>query len=172
MESHDRRWYDREPACSNLVAQMKGIRQPEVRDFAAKVMIHFCERVRKALADKDKFSSRVKSLGINALTSLYKGRRRERRWYDHDVEAKKAIDQLYTLPPEGLSVIGYKLGDTFGLLQVYSSVCQQLGQYPAGTEMTKIAMTALQSGRQEAEEVLITIVGRELYQALNLPRGR
>jgi hypothetical protein len=168
MEGKDRRWYDREPACSNLVAQMQGIQSPDVRDFAAKVMIHFCERVRKALSDKDKFSTRVKSLGLGAVASLYKGRTRTRRWYDKDPEAKKAIDQLYTLPLQGLSVIGYKLGDTFGLLQIYSIVCELLGQPPAKDEMSKITLTALQSGRQEAEEVLITLVGSELYHALDL----
>lgn len=167
----DRRWYDSEPACSQLIRQMKKMRQEEVRDFAAKIMVHFCERVRKALSDKDKFTSRVKSLGVNAIHSLYKGRSRSRRWYDEVPEVKKAIDQLYTLPMEGLTVIGFKLGDTFGLLQIYSAVCYQLGQLPDQQEMIKISLAALQSGKTEAEEVLISIVGRELYQALSRHLG-
>lgn len=163
----DRRWYDTEPACTRLLVPLKGIYQPEIRDFSARIMIHFCERLRKSLASKDKLSSRVKSLGINALGSLYKFSSHKRRWYDHSVEIHKAMGYLYTLPEEGLAVIGYKLGDTFGLLQIYSAVCHQLGQIPAQTEMTKIALTALQSGREEAEEVLVAIVGRELYEAIS-----
>jgi len=167
----ERRWYDCEPACSKLILQLEDIQQPEIRDFCAKVMIHFCERVRKAIADKDKFSSRVKSLGFSALNSLYKGRTRTRRWYDNlpeEKETQRAINQLYTLPQEGLTVIGFKLGDTFGLMQIYSAVCYHLGQIPSQREMTQIALTALQSGKKEAEEVLIAIVGQELYDALSL----
>jgi hypothetical protein len=163
----DRRWYDREPACSNLLMPLKGIYQPEVRDFSARIMIHFCERLRKSLASKDKLSSRVKSLGVNALTSIYNFRNHNRRWYDHSPELHKALSYLYTLPEGGLGVIGHKLGDTFGLLQVYSAVCHQLGQVPAQQEMTKIALTALKSGQKEAEEVLVAIVGRDLYNAIS-----
>jgi len=43
-----------------------------------------------------------------------------------------------------------------------------LGQIPSQREMTQIALTALQSGKKEAEEVLIAIVGQELYDALSL----
>jgi hypothetical protein len=163
----ERRWYDNEPACTRLIIQLKGMQHPEIRDFAARIMIHFSERLRKALSSKDKLSSRVNSLGVGALTSLYKFGSYKRRWYDHAPELHKAIGQLYTLPHEGLSVIGFKLGDTFGLLQVYSAVCYQLGQLPAQKEMTKIALTALQSGKKEAEEALIAIVGRDLYEALS-----
>ena len=166
----DRRWYDSEPACSKLVLQLKNIQQPEIRDFCAKVMIHFCERIRKAIAEREKFTSRVKSLGVSGLSSLYKGRNRMRRWYDNLPEGKgtqQAIGQLYTLPMEGLTAIGFKLGDTFGLMQIYSAVCYHLEQPPSQEVMIDIALTALQSGQKEAKEVLISIVGQELYDALS-----
>ncbi len=163
----NRRWYDNEPACTRLLEQLKGTQHPEIRDFAARIMIHFCERLRKELANKDKLSSRVNSLGVEGLTSLYRFGSQKMRWYDESPDVHKAIGYLYTMPMEGLSVIGFKLGDTFGLLQVYSAVCYQLGQAPAQAEMTKIALTALESGREDAEEALISIVGKELYEAFS-----
>jgi len=162
----NRRWYDREPVCSNLIVQLKNIQQPIVQDFCAKMLIHFCERIRKELAAQDKVSSRVKSLGVNALPSLYKAQSQRNRWYDHLPEVQKAVGQVYTLSHQGLSIVGYKLGDTFGMLQIYATVCHQLEQTPSQQEMTNITMTALQSGKSEAEDTLVSIIGQELYTNL------
>ena len=163
----DRRWYDQEPACTQLLKQLRQIEQPEIRHFCVNLMTHFCERLRKSLANKDKVSSKVNALGITAVTSLYRFGSERRRWYDDVPELHRAVGLLYTMPREGLTVIGYKLGDVVGLLQVYSVVCQQLNQIPDQKEMSKIALAALQMGKKEAEEIIISIVGKDLYDALN-----
>ena len=162
----NRRWYDKEPTCTKLVEQMKGIRHTEVREFAAKCLLHFTERVRKLVQAQQGGGGPV-SLGLPALQGLYMAKREHRRWYDEEKILQKAIGGLYGLPKEGLTALSFKLYDTFGLMAMYSFVCDQLGQDPTVDDLLNIAKTGLQEGKEEAEELLADIVGKDLYDAFS-----
>lgn len=161
------RWYDLDPACPRLIKQIQGMQQPEIREFSARILINFCEKLRKEIHIKGKKNQGVNSIGVSALTGLYRFGHKKRRWYDKDPVLHKAVGMLYSLPDVGLSVIAYKLGDTFGLLQVYSLVCTQVDQQPDMADLTKIATTSLKTGKEEAESILISLVGKDLYTALS-----
>jgi hypothetical protein len=148
--------------------QIREMPQAECREFCARVVIHFAEKVRKELQQKGRHSAKVSSIGATGITGLYNFGHETRRWYDQDSAIQKAASLLYGLPMEGLSVVGFKLGDTIGLIQVYSSVCEQIAQLPDLAVLTKICTTALQAGRKEAEETLIEIVGQDLYDSVDL----
>jgi hypothetical protein len=162
----DRRWYDQEPACPRLLAQLKEIPQEEIREFCGRIIIHFCDKIRKDLQSRTKLATGMNSLGSSALSGLYRFGVKERRWYDESPILKKAIGLLYALPKQGLSIISHKLGDTFGLLQIYSTVCSQVDQVPETKYLVQIAGTALKVGKAEAEEMLVEIVGHDLYYSL------
>lgn len=162
----DRRWYDQEPTCPKLLAQIQDMPQEEIREFCARIIIHFSEKIRKELQTRTKMASGMNSLGSSAVSGLYRFGRKERRWYDENPILKKSIGQLYGLPKQGLATITQKLGDTFGLLQIYSDVCTQVEQQPETKYLVQISVTALKVGKAEAEEMLIDIVGQDLYHSL------
>lgn len=162
-----RRWYDQERSCHRLFKQMQQMPQPEIREFCGRVIIHFCERLRKEMSKKGAGAFGVNSIGAPAISSLYRFGEKRRRWYDDEPVLHKAAGMMYTLSQAGLSVLGYKLGDTFGLIQVYAQVCDQVEQLPDVKDMANICTTSLQAGMEEAEEVLISIVGKELYVSLS-----
>jgi hypothetical protein len=164
----EQRWYDHEPLCTRLLAQIRGMPQEESREFCARVLIHFSEKLRKDIQDKEKKALKVNSIGLSAIASWYRFGSYKRRWYDNQAILHKAIGSLYALPVPGLAAISFKLGDTFGLLQVYALVCRELEQAPVLAEMAKICMTSLQDGPEEAREILIAIVGEELFESLSL----
>jgi hypothetical protein len=164
---HRRRWYDQEMTCTRLMEQIREMPQPECREFSARVVIHFAEKIRKEILHKGRHSAKVSSIGATGITGLYNFGHETRRWYDDDPAIQKAAGLLYGLPAEGLSVVGFKLGDTIGLIQVYASVCEQIAQSPDLGDLTKICTTSLQAGRKEAEETLISIVGQELYDSVS-----
>lgn len=162
----NRRWYDQEASCPRLLEQIRDIPQAEIREFCARVMINFGEKVRKEINERDKRNLAVNSIGQQGLTALYRYGEEKQRWYDRDPVLHKAVGVFYTLSAEGLGLVGFKLGDTFGLLQVYGTVCAQLDQPPNMKEMAQIATTALNTGTQEAEEILVALVGQDLYNSL------
>lgn len=162
----NQRWYDQEPSCSRLIQEIREISQPEIREFCGRVLINFGDKVRKEINERDKRHLAVNSIGQQGLSALYRYGEERERWYDQDSVLHKAIGIFYTLSPEGLGIVGFKLGDSFGLLRVYATVCQQLGQPPGLKEMASIATTALNVGTQEAEEVLVELVGLDLYQSI------
>jgi hypothetical protein len=106
-------------------------------------------------------------MGLPALQGLYMAKREQRRWYDKEPILQKAIGTMYSLPKDGLSVLSFKLLDTFGLIAMYSFVCDQLGQDPTVRDLLNIVLTGLQEGKDEAEEVLSDIVGKDLYDAFS-----
>src|SRR5689334_23067502 len=142
-----RRWYDQEPACSRLLSQVREMQQDEMREFCVRLMIHFCDKIKKELHAVSRQSSGMHSLGSTAVTGIYQYGKRSRRWYDRNPVLKQGIGQLYTLPLNGLNTLSAKLGDTFGLLQIYSTVCTQIDQPPETRYMLQIAVTALRVGR-------------------------
>src|SRR5262249_43964558 len=155
-----------EITCTRLLEQIQGMPQPECREFCARVIIHFAEKLRKEIQKQGKHSLKVSSIGATGISGLYNFGHQKRRWNDEDPILHKAVGLLYGLPMEGLTVVGFKLGDTMGLIQVYATVCAQTDQFIDITELTKICSTALQDGRKEAEDVLISIVGEEVYQSI------
>lgn len=164
----NRRWYDQEPACSRLIEQIRRIPQAEIREFCARVALHFIEKFRKEMQRKGKTSLAVNSIGIPAIAGLYQFGHQRNRWYDTDPLIHKTVGLLYTLPLEGLAVIGFKLGDSFGMIEIYAQVCQQLGQPADLKDLTRICTTTLQAGKGEARNLLIDMVGPELYESLTL----
>lgn len=163
----NRRWYDQEASCTRLLTQIQGMPQPEIREFASQVLLNFGEKLRKGLHDRDKKKWEVNSIGHNAIQGLYRYGEEKRRWYDQEPTLHKAVGTLYTLNPEGLAILGFKLGDTFGLLQVYAQVCTQLNELPNLKEMGRIATTALQTGTKEAEDILVSLIGPDLYSSIS-----
>lgn len=159
-----RRWYDQERSCHQLLLQIRSMPQPQAREFCARVIAHIAEKLRKEVQKKG--MGGVSSIGVPALSSLYRFGSQRHRWYDGDPVIHKTVGLMYTLPTAGLSALGFKLGDTMGLMQIYASVCHQLDQPPDMKEMAKICITSLQAGREEAEEVLISIIGKDLYESL------
>ncbi|HEY9746322.1 MAG TPA: hypothetical protein V6C99_08905 [Oculatellaceae cyanobacterium] len=168
---HRRRWYDQEISCTRLIEQIRGMYQPTCQEFCARVLIHVAEKLRKEILQKTKHSAKVSSIGASGIAGLYNFGHESRRWYDQHPTIQKAVGSLYGLPLEGLTVVGFKLGDTMGLIQVYSTVCEQIAQEPELEALAKICTTALQDGRSEAEEVLISIVGQDLYQSITQIMG-
>jgi hypothetical protein len=162
----NRRWYDQEASCPKLLKQIQGMPQPEIREFCSRVLINFAEKVRKEINGRDKRNNEVNSIGHVAIQVLYRYGEEKERWYDKDPVLHKAVGSLYTLNLEGLAIVGFKLGDTFGLLQIYGTVCDQLDQPADIREMARIATTALKAGTREAEEILVHLVGQDLYNSL------
>lgn len=166
----NRRWYDQEDACPRLLTQIQGMPQLEIREFCARVLLNFGEKLRKGIQERDKRNLDISPIGHAAIQRLYRYGEQRRRWYDDEPGLHKAVGVLYTLNPEGLKILGYKLGDTFGLLQVYATVCAELDQAPDLKAMGHIATTALQTGVQEGEEILVSLIGRDLYNSLGSHR--
>lgn len=163
----NRRWYDQEASCPRLITQIQGMPQHEIREFASQVLLNFGEKLRKGMHERDKKKWEVNSIGHSGIQGLYRYGEEKRRWYDQEPALHKAVGTLYTLNSEGLGILGFKLGDTFGLLQVYATVCAQLGEKPNLKEMGRIATTALQTGTKEAEEILVNLIGPDLYNSLS-----
>ncbi len=159
------RWYDQEPNCTKLLVYLKNIRQREVQLFCARMIRHFAEQTRKDIQYKN--SASITSIGHVGVERLYKYGQHKRRWYDQDLDLHKAAGALYTLPSEGIVVVGYKLGDTLGLISVYATVCHELGEEASTHMLVKISKTALQDGKEEAEEMLKSLIGDDLYEAIN-----
>lgn len=149
-----------------LLGQVKDMPQPEVRTFCARIIINFAEKLRKAIHQKKAEGVHLGSVQQSALASLYKFGYEKNRWYDKEPSVYMAVATFYTLPPEGLSALGFQLGDTFGLIQIYAKVCDQLGHPPETGDLVKICMTSLQVGVQEGSAVLIDLVGHDLYESL------
>lgn len=162
-----RRWYDQEKTCRKLLEQVKAMPQAETREFCARVMINIGEKIRKELQKQGADNLKVSSIGVSALSGLYQYGQRKHRWYDKSPALHKAAGLFYTLPPEGLAILGFKLGDTFGLLQIYATVCDQVDQAPSTKAMAEICTTAMRAGKKEAEEILVAIVGKDLYQSIS-----
>lgn len=162
-----RRWYDKDPACPRIFRQIEGIPQPEVREFCARLLVNVCEKLRKEIQHRVKDSSNISSMGVTALTARYWYGQNKRRWYDDELVLHKGIGMLYSMPQIALSVIGYVLKDAVELVAIYAVVCQQVEQPPSTAELSKIATTAMKSGRQEAEAILIGLVGKDLYRAIH-----
>lgn len=158
------RWYDKEAGCTELVDLMRAMRQEEIREFAARLIIQLTERIQEQLNSR---GGSHKSLGLPALRELYLARGHVRRWYDTEVIIKRAIGCFYSLPTEGLTVLTFKLRDTFELVAMYSYVCHQLGQDPSSKDLLGIARNGLHEGKEEAEEFLSELVGKDLYEALS-----
>lgn len=150
-----------------MITQIRGMAQPEMRQFCARVLLHFEEKLRKELHLKGKKELDVSSLGIPALSGLYQFGSQKRRWYDREPILHKAVGGLYAFSLESLGLMGFKLGDTFGLLQIYSIVCRELEEPPVQADMAKICTTALKTGVSEARELLMSIVGKDLYHSLS-----
>jgi hypothetical protein len=163
----NRRWYDKEITCHRLMEQIRAMPQPEVREFCARVVIHFAEKLREEIHKKGK-KGMLNSLGAPAIAGLYRFGHQKRRWYDRDPVLHKAAGYFYMLPLEGLAAIGFKLGDALGLIQIYALVCSQVDEKPDMAEMIRISKTAMQAGKAEAEAILISIIGKELYQSLTV----
>jgi len=161
-----RRWYDQDIQCMQLIQQIEGMLQPECREFCARVIIHFAEKLRKDILHKGRHTLSVSSIGASAISGLYNYGHRKRRSYDNDPLIHRTVGLLYSLPIEGLTVLGFKLGDTIGLIETYSMVCTYKGMGIDLTVLTRICTTALQAGKAEAEEMLIAIVGQSLYETV------
>lgn len=162
----DRRWYDKEPACTKLVEQLKALEHPRVREFCGKLLLRFIDEVRQVLQNKKGELSPV-SLGLPALQGLYKGKQNHHRWYDDDKIMQRAISTLYSLPLAGLSALSFKLSDTLGLIGVYDYVCIQIGQEPVVRELFNITKSGVEVGKDEAERILTEIVGPDLYEVFS-----
>lgn len=159
----NRRWYDQQPNCVHLIEQIKSMPQAEMRDFSAKVLIHVAEKLKKNVYQRSKTIAEVNSLGREALQGLYRYGEERRRWYDQEAAVHKSVGLFYTLNADGLYILGDKLGDTLGLIAIYAQVCEQLQQAPNTKEIANITLMALKTGRQEAEELLISVIGKERY---------
>jgi hypothetical protein len=160
---HSGRWYDKDPGCTRMVAQIQDIRQEEVRRFASELLLQFAERLLLRIQEQ---SSGPKSMGLAAIKNRYLASQYTRRWYDHDPLLKKTFGIFYRLPMEGLTALAFLLNDTLGLLGVYASVCEQLDQPPDSNDLTHITRTSLFQGPEEAASVLQQLVGLELFEAL------
>lgn len=163
----NRRWYDREPVCTRLLMQVKDMPQPETRIFCARVIVNFAEKLRRSIRKRKAEGIQLGALGEGTLANLYRYGQEKRRWYDQEAAVSQAVGMFYTLPPEGLAALGFQLGDTFGLIQVYAGVCDQLGHPPQTPDLVQICMTSLQTGISEAEAVLVDLVGQDLYDSLS-----
>jgi len=159
-----RRWYDQEPNCTKLLVHVRTIKDDEVRLYCARMISHFTEGVRKEIQYKN--TAGITSIGLPGLEYLYKFGTQRRRWYDQEQVIQKAVGMLYTLPPEGLVAMGFKLGDTFGLIGVYDTVCAEIGQPPSIHDIIAISKTALNEGKEAAETLLASIVGEDIYYSV------
>ena len=159
-----RRWYDQEPNCTKLLVHLRTMKDDEVRLYCARMINHFGEGVRKEIQHKN--TAGVTSIGLPGLEYLYKYGTQRRRWYDMEQSIQKAVGILYTLPPEGLVAMGFKLGDTLGLIAVYDMVCAEINQKATMHDLVNISKKALNEGKEEAETLLASIVGEDIYYSL------
>jgi hypothetical protein len=165
------RWYDKDRGCSRMIDQLEDLNFPIVRLFCAKFISRIAMEIRDKLSgratstdpDSDKV---IVSLGLPALKGLYAAKQSSRRWYDKDPQIQKAITSLYSLSQEGLTVLTFKLNDVMGLLQLYDTVCYSTDQEPTVQEMFKIAKAGLTEGIEVAEEVMVDILGFDVFKQL------
>ncbi len=163
------RWYDQSPPCAKLLKELQAIEQPVILEFCARIIINFAERLKKEIQSRERNTVGLNQIGVSAISGLYRFGSEKRRWYDNNEVLHKAVGLLYTQTLEGLNTISHKLGDTVGLLRVYSQVCTELSAPVVTDNMTRIAMTGLQTGNEEAARILIDIVGAEAYTRLTRP---
>lgn len=171
MAHQYQRWYDKDRGCSKMIDQLEELHFPLVRLFCAKFISRIAMEIRDKLSgrststdpDSDKV---IVSLGLPALKGLYAAKQSSRRWYDKDPQIQKAITSLYSLSQEGLTVLTFKLNDVMGLLQLYDTVCYSTDQEPTVQEMFKIAKAGLTEGIEVAEEVMVDILGFDVFKQL------
>lgn len=160
-----RRWYDQEPNCTKLLVHLRTMKDDEVRLYCARMIHHFAEGIRKEIQYKN--TAGITSIGLPGLEYLYKFGTSRRRWYDQEQSVQKAVGILYTMPPEGLVAMGFKLGDTFGLIAIYDLVCEEVGESPSIHDLISISKTALNEGFEQAETLVASLVGEDAYYALS-----
>jgi len=158
------RWYDQEPSVTKLMTQLRHMKHVEVQEFCGRMLSHFAEQIRKQIQYKN--SAGLTTIGATNLQHLYKFKQYQRRWYDRVLPVQKAVGTIYTLPLEGLTALGYGMGDTFGLVEVYSQVCYDIGQPPLTTDLVTITKKSLEEGREVAVEFVRELVGDDLFDAL------
>lgn len=159
-----RRWYDQEPLCTKMLSNLHEIKQPEVVEFCIKIIDHFAENIRRQIQIKN--SSGVTSIGLSGLKHLYNYRREHRRWYDSEPEIQRIVGVLYTLPPEGLISLGFTLGDTIGMINIYAGVCAEIEEEPKTTDLMEITKAAVEDGKEHAMGLLKELVGDDLFDAV------
>ncbi len=158
------RWYDQEPNCTKMLVHLREIKQPEVQEFCGRMMLTVGEHLRKEVQRQS--DRGVSSIGIGGIEALYQFSREKRRWYDTITSVKQAVNLLYTLPPEGIVAYGFALGDTMGLISIYSQVCIDTKQKPTINDLVNISKTSLEQGLPEAIDLLKSLIGDELFNAI------
>jgi hypothetical protein len=163
FQSH-RRWYDQEAGSRDLLATLQHIEQPDILDFACNLLIQVADEVEHAILTRN--GSAPKTLGLAGIKEKYLGKMQTKRWYDQKPNLKKAVSRFYTLPLNGLAAVCFKLEEPFGLLALYSYMCQSIGLTPREDDLTQIARLSLFETRVKAEAMMSQLVGDELYEAL------
>lgn len=159
-----KRWYDQDPSCTKMLTHIKSVKQMEVQEFCGRMLGHFTDQMRKQIQYKN--HSGLTSIGLPGIEYLYKFRQQQRRWYDKVKPVQLAVGSMYTLPKEGLAALGFTVGDTFGLISVYSQVCFEIGQPPLTHDLVTISKKALHEGRDQAIGFVKELVGDDLFDAL------
>jgi hypothetical protein len=163
--SSGRRWYDQDAGCRSIVDSLRLIRQDEIRDYAALLIVQVTDQLRDMLRARIS-SSAPRTVGIAGLKELYMAKSSNRRWYDSYPGLKKAIGGFYLLPPEGISAFAFKLHEPIHFLTLYSKVCEQLGHMPRQDDLNQITRISLFQGAPAAETFVSDLVGKELFDAI------
>lgn len=164
MPNYDRRWYDRDAGCQGIVEQIEKIAQPEIREFCARILIHYCERIRTML--RARTGDNHLELGLSGLQSLYLAKKEHRRWYDQEPVLQKSFGSLYSLSNEGLYSLSSQLIDTVRLIALYGFIYGRMDQKPTKEDMMNITKTSLNEGKEAGETLVADIVGKDLYDSL------
>jgi hypothetical protein len=163
--SFSRRWLDQEPVCQELLDMLQQMACPGVQDFGSQLLLGMVDRIASEIHKKTE--NDIKTLGIHALKQRYLTKSAHMRWYDRHPVLKKAIGNLYALPLQGLTVLGFKLREPMNALGLYSFSCIELAMEPDPSDMMDIAKFCLYEPQEDSDQILETILGKDLFESLN-----
>ena len=147
-----------------MMVHVRTMKHVEVQEFCGRMLNHFAEQIRKQIQYKN--HAGITSIGVEGIQQLYQFKRNQRRWYDQVKPVQKAVAAMYTLPPEGLTALSFAVGDTLGLISVYSQVCYEVDQIPMIQDLVTISKKSLQEGKDSAIDFVKELVGDDLFEAL------
>ena len=157
-----RRWYDQDRSCPRMLEQLREIDHPLIQEFCARVLINIAEKIKRVI-DLEKPYLKIGRSEAEAMNYMHRFGNQKQRWYDAHPVMDEAVNELYNLPPQGLSAVSFHLAETFNLIQIYATVCQNVGHEPTYEELARIALVSLQLGAKEAEHVLVKLVGQARF---------
>jgi hypothetical protein len=163
VSEYSRRWYDQDRGCARLILLIHEIKNPSLNQAACKMLKNFSAKVNQEIAYRTNDPSQ---LGLAGIRDRYLKGTHSRRRYDRKSDLRSAVQELYLLPPQGLTAVGFQLNQTMEMLVVYSFALDKLEAQPDPKEVLNIMRVGLHEGMEAAQETLAECIGSDLFKEL------